>query len=67
MDQTQLINNYINNLAEQVKAMTLDNIMIKTQLEMANKTIATLNEKITALESSTGATNWEESSFTKEE
>ena len=39
MDQTKFINSYINNLAEQLKAMTLDNIMLKTQLAIANETI----------------------------
>ena len=50
MDQTKFINSYINNLAEQLKASTLDNIMVKTQLAMANETAAELTAKIQELE-----------------
>jgi hypothetical protein len=46
MDQTKFINSYINNLAEQLKAITLDNIMVKTQLNLANETMAELTAKI---------------------
>ena len=72
MDQTKFINSYINNLAEQLKTMTLDNIMIKTQLTIANETIAELQSKITEFEQAAkpgkkAKDNWEEGSFTKEE
>jgi len=50
MDQTKFINSYINNLAEQLKASTLDNIMLKTQVTMANETVAELTTKIQELE-----------------
>ena len=50
MDQTKFINSYINNLAEQLKSITLDNIMVKTQLNMANETVAELTAKIQELE-----------------
>jgi len=46
MDQTKFINTYIANLAEQLKALTLDNIMLKTQLALANETIAELNAQL---------------------
>lgn len=71
MDQTKFINSYINNLAEQLKAMTLDNIMLKTQLAIANETIAEQQAKITELEQASPAhmakESWDEGSFTKEE
>jgi len=71
MDQTKFINSYINNLAEQLKAMTLDNIMLKTQLAIANETIAEQQAKITELEQAspakTAKESWDEGSFTKEE
>ena len=73
MDQTKFINSYINNLAEQLKAMTLDNIMIKTQLAIANETVTELQAKITELEAANeksgkkAKADWEEGSFTKEE
>jgi predicted nuclease with TOPRIM domain len=77
MDQTKFINSYINNLAEQLKAITLDNIMVKTQLNLANETMAELTAKIQELEeaanlaSTTSAkkaakSDWEESNFTKD-
>jgi hypothetical protein len=79
MDQTKFINSYITNLAEQLKSITLDNIMVKTQLNMANETVAELTAKIQELEealklaSTTPTANeatksdWEESNFTKDE
>ena len=72
MDQTKFINSYINNLAEQLKAMTLDNIMIKTQLAIANETVGELQARIAELElaiqkPSKKKADWEEGSFTKEE
>jgi hypothetical protein len=50
MDQTKFINSYIANLAEKIKALTLDNIMVSTQLTMANETAADLQNKIQLLE-----------------
>lgn len=50
MDQTKFINTYIANLAERLKALTLDNIMLNTQLGMANETINELKQKIQFLE-----------------
>jgi hypothetical protein len=50
MDQTKFINSYIANLAEKIKALTLDNIMLSTQLTMANETAADLQNKIQLLE-----------------
>jgi hypothetical protein len=50
MDQTKFINSYIANLAERLKALTLDNIMLNTQLTMANETIADLAQKNQILE-----------------
>ena len=50
MDQTKFINSYINNLAEQLKSITLDNIMVKTQLSMSNETVAELKAKVQELE-----------------
>ncbi len=50
MDQTKFINSYIANLAERLKALTLDNIMLNTQLTMANETIKELSQKIQLLE-----------------
>jgi hypothetical protein len=79
MDQTKFINSYINNLAEQLKASTLDNIMLKTQLTMANETVAELTAKIAELENviadnakvpaqaKKAKADWEESKFTKDE
>jgi predicted nuclease with TOPRIM domain len=79
MDQTKFINSYINNLAEQLKASTLDNIMLKTQLTLANETVAELTTKIQELEealklASTTPTSkkaaksdWEEGSFKPDE
>ena len=80
MDQTKFINSYINNLAEQLKAITLDNIMTKTQLNMANEAVAELTAKVQELEetanlASTASTapakkakesDWKESNFTKD-
>jgi hypothetical protein len=50
MDQTKFINSYIANLAERLKALTLDNIMLNTQLTMANETVADLTQKNQILE-----------------
>jgi hypothetical protein len=50
MDQTKFINSYIANLAERLKALTLDNIMLNTQLTMANETINEQQKKIQVLE-----------------
>jgi cell division protein FtsB len=50
MDQTKFINSYIANLAERLKALTLDNIMLNTQLSMANETNIELSQKIQVLE-----------------
>lgn len=50
MDQTKFINSYIANLAERLKALTLDNIMLNTQLTMANELVAELSKKIQILE-----------------
>jgi hypothetical protein len=50
MDQTKFINSYIANLAERLKALTLDNIMLNTQLTMANETIKELSIKNQSLE-----------------
>jgi hypothetical protein len=50
MDQTKFINSYIANLAERLKALTLDNIMLNTQLTMANETAIELRQKIQILE-----------------
>ena len=50
MDQTKFINSYIANLAERLKALTLDNIMLNTQLSMANETVNELRQKIQVLE-----------------
>lgn len=50
MDQTKFINSYIANLAERLKALTLDNVMLNTQLTMANETIAEQSQKIQILE-----------------
>lgn len=79
MDQTKFINSYINNLAEQIKAVTLDNIMLKTQLTMANETATELTTKIRELEDAanlasptpvtkkSAKSDWEQSEFTKDE
>jgi hypothetical protein len=50
MDQTKFINSYIANLAERLKALTLDNIMLNTQLTMANENANELMQKIQVLE-----------------
>jgi len=50
MDQTKFVNSYINNLAERLKALTLDNVMLNTQLTMANETIKELQQKVQILE-----------------
>jgi len=50
MDQTKFINSYIANLAERLKALTLDNIMLSTQLTMANEAVADLTQKNQILE-----------------
>lgn len=50
MDQTKFINTYIANLAERLKALTLDNIMLNTQLTMANESNNELLRKIQMLE-----------------
>jgi hypothetical protein len=50
MDQTKFINSYIANLAERLKALTLDNIMLSTQLTMANETNVGLTQRIEILE-----------------
>lgn len=74
MDQTKFINSYIANLAEQLKASTLDIIMLKTQLGIANDTNAELLAKIAELESAlekkktpAKKDDWQESNFTKDE
>lgn len=69
MDQTKLINNYIQNLAEQLKASTLDNIMVKTQLDLANEAINALTAELSELKSKLNVEedDWKDSSFTKEE
>lgn len=79
MDQTKFINSYINNLAEQLKASTLDNIMLKTQLAMANETVAELTAKIETLEKKIAdnapapaqekkaKSDWDEGTFKKDE
>lgn len=78
MDQTKFINSYINNLAEQLKASTLDSIMLKTQLNISNETVAELTAKIQELEEALNSTtspkskkssesDWKESTFTKDE
>lgn len=74
MDQTKFINSYINNLAEQLKASTLDNIMLKTQLAMANETVAELTAQLQAAQDAAKPvakkptkSDWEESNFTKDE
>jgi hypothetical protein len=72
MDQTKFINSYINNLAEQVKAMSLDNIMLKTQLSMANEQIqeltAALDKAVNkdSKSSKKQTDDWENGSFNKE-
>ncbi len=77
MDQTKFINSYINNLAEQLKAITLDNIMVKTQLNLANEAVAELTAKIQELEEAANLasttpekkakeSDWKESNFTKD-
>jgi hypothetical protein len=48
MDQTKFINTYIANLAEQTKSATLEIIMLKTHLAIANETIAELTTKLEA-------------------
>lgn len=50
MDQTKFVNSYINNLAERLKALTLDNVMLNTQLTMANETIKEQQQRIQVLE-----------------
>lgn len=50
MDQTKFINAYIANMAEQIKALTLDKIMLTTQLALANEVINELNVKIESLQ-----------------
>lgn len=50
MDQTKFINSYIANLAERLKALTLDNIMLNTQLTMANENSNEMLRKIQMLE-----------------
>jgi hypothetical protein len=50
MDQTKFINSYIANLAERLKALTLDNIMLSTQLTLANETNVGLTQRIEILE-----------------
>ena len=49
MDQTKFINAYIANLAEKLKGVTLDTIILTTQLTLANETIAELNAEIERL------------------
>lgn len=81
MDQTKFINSYINNLAEQLKASTLDSIMLKTQLTIANETVAELAAKVQELEEAlklatttpttptttkAAKSDWKESNFTDE-
>lgn len=46
VDQTRFINNYIANLAEKIKTTTLDNIMLSTQLTLANEKIAELVKQL---------------------
>lgn len=50
MDQTKFINSYIANLAERLKALTLDNIMLSTQLTLANETNVGLTQRVEILE-----------------
>jgi hypothetical protein len=50
MDQTKFINSYIANLAERLKALTLDNIMLSTQLTLANETNVGMTQRIEILE-----------------
>lgn len=58
MDQTKFINAYINNLAEQLKSSTLDIIMVKTQLAMANDTVTELTAKVEELEATLKASQY---------
>ena len=46
MDQTKFINTYIANLAEKIKALTLDNIMLTTQLNLSNERNSELEENL---------------------
>ena len=66
MDQTKFINSYINNLAEQLKSMTLDNIMIKTQLNIANDTIVQLQKELEKYKPADGEKSDTKSGWTKE-
>lgn len=50
MDQTKFINTYVANLAERLKALTLDNIMLSTQLTLANETNVGLTQRVEILE-----------------
>ena len=50
MDQTKLINAYIANMAERVKALTLDTIMLSTQLALANENIDELNKQVETMQ-----------------
>lgn len=49
-DQNKFINAYINNLAEKLKAMTLDTVMLNTQLNIAKEKVAELEQKNHILE-----------------
>jgi hypothetical protein len=66
MDQTKFINSYINNLAEQLKSMTLDNIMIKTQLNIANDTIVQLQKELEKFKPADDKKSDTKSEWTKE-
>lgn len=46
MDQTKFINSYIANLAERLKTLTLDNVMLNTQLTLANEQVAELTKMV---------------------
>jgi predicted nuclease with TOPRIM domain len=71
MDQTKFINSYINNLAEQLKTMTLDNVMLKTQLNVANDSNLELKKRIEELEMAINKpkkqkSEWSESTSTEQ-
>lgn len=49
-DQSKFINSYINNLAERLKGLTLDNVMLNTQLAIANEKVKEIEQKLHVLE-----------------
>lgn len=49
-DQNKFINSYINNLAERLKALTLDNVMLNTQLNISKEKNVEYEQKIHILE-----------------